>query len=330
MTDGEEVRLELLSARAPKAWVCLRGTVLCYRERRWAGEMFVDIPVELISVSEDRLFRGSHLIAALSWLAFAPAAGLLLFGLLQWLAGTWDRDTGPANWIDAVSVVFPAIGFGVGVIGFIYRLRRFFVRRDSASLHVAADNWTRECWLDSDPADGARAVVHEALRRQSMVSDVMRHTTSVPLHTSFSWPGKDAAQLTLLCLLVTRWFGEPWLQLVGLAPALWWAYRVVVEPHYNRVYRRATRHALKREWAQARSVVAAQLESDANDVRLHLLMVELLMLEEDFGAAAASLSRIQQELDPEMLQTLQQEIINRQRMAARKQRAIPWEDPPLA
>ena len=312
MKDGQEIRVQLLTG-PPKAWLNLHGSILSYRERFWSRESIIDIPVELVTFTEKKQLKGSRLIAALLSLLFLPGIGGATIGLWYLFAGT------PS---DAVLSVCMGTGAISGFFTFVLLLVRFFIRQKTITIHVAPEDMTITFWEEKKLQADFQEMMADLAQRKGMVEDTMAYPMRFAVGDTIHQPWKRTVVLTFLFIIPALITEIPWLLLAGLIPIGMHIYSCLIGVKEPREFRRAIRHFLKREWSQARDIVHGLITSNPQYRPARLLMIELKMRLGDFEGAEASLADIQSDVDSETLQSIQQDIVLRRRIAKRKKESI--------
>lgn len=312
MKDGEEIRIRSLS-EPPKTWLSLRGSILTYRERFWSRESLVDIPVELVTFTEKKQFEGTRLIAALLSLFFLPAIGGAIIGLWYLFAGT------PS---DTVLSICMGTGAIAGFFTFLFLLVRFFIRQRTITIHVAPEDMTITFWADNKRNVKLEEIIAEINQRKKMVQDTMAYPMRFAVGDTIHQPWKRTVVLTFLFIIPALITEIPWLLLAVLIPICMHIYSTLVGVKEPREFRQALRHFLKREWGEALDLVDGLIRRAPDYRPARLFMIELKLRLGEFDGAEATLAGIQNDLDIETLQTIQQDIVLRRRIAARKTESI--------
>ena len=308
MKDGEEIRIRSLSG-PPKTWLSLQGSILTYRERSWSRESLVEIPVELLTFTEKKQFEGTRLIAALLSLFFLPAIGGAIIGLWYLFAGA------PSETVLSICMDTGAIA---GFFTFIFLLVRFFIRQKTITIHVALEDMTITFWADGKRSAALQEIIAEINHRKEMVEETVPYPMRFAVGDTIHQPWKRTVVLTFLFIIPALITEIPWLLLAGLIPVCMHIYSSLMSVKEPREFRQAVRHFLKREWEQARDLLDGLILRSPDYRPVRLFMIELKMRLGDFDGAEATLAEIQNDLDAETLQSIQQDIVLRRRIAARK------------
>jgi|GEM_PF-1783651 len=312
MKDGDEIRIRLVSGPS-KAWLSLHGSILSYREKYWSRESIIDIPIELVTFTEKKQFKGSRLIVALLSLPFLLGIGGAVIGLWYLFAGA------PSETVVPICVGTGAI---TGFLIFLFLLVRFFIRQKTITIHVAPADMTITFWADKKRNIKLQEIIAEISHRKKMVQDTMAYPMRFAVGDTIHQPWKRTVILTLLCIIPALITEIPRLLLAGLIPICMHAYSSLMGVKEPREFRRSVRHFLKREWGQAQDLVDGLIRRSPDYLPARLFLIELKMRLGDFDGAAASLAEIQSDLDTEIVQSIQQDIVLRRRIAARKKVSI--------
>ncbi len=308
MKDGDEIRIALLTG-ANKAWLTLQNSILSYREKFWSRESIVDIPVELVTFTEQKRLKGSRLIAALLALLILPVIGGAAIGL-------WNLISGPPP--DTVVAGCIVAGVVAGFLTFLVLLVRFFMRQKTITMHVGDDDMTRTFWADKKRDAEVLEIITEVARRKPMVEEKMPYPMQFAVGDTIHQPWKRAISLTFLFMIPAFITEIPWLLLAGLIPIGMQLCSSLMGAREPREFRHAVRHYLNREWTKARDKLDDLIRSAPDFRPARLFMIELKMRLGDFDGAGASLAEIQSDLDAETVQSIQGDIILMQRIAKRK------------
>ncbi len=308
MIDGQQIRIRLLRG-APKAWLCLEGTILTYCEKSWGRETTVDIPLELVTIVEKRQLKASRLIAALFSLLCGPCMTAAMVGI-WYLINRSVSET-------ALSFCL-AIGALCGFILFVALLIRFFIRQTTISILVGPGPLAISFWMESGQRQALKDLVEEITDRRTLVEDTIPYPMRFALGDTVVQPWKRTVILTFLCSIPALITEIRWLLFACAIPVGFYAYSSLQALLQPSLYRRAVRRFLNKQWDQAGAVVKELVSKAPDFLPARLLHIEILMRLDDFAGATAVLADIQSNLNAETLQAIQQDIIYRTRMSKRK------------
>lgn len=309
MNENDAVRIRLVSGAA-KAWLCLEGTILSFREKAWSRETALEIPLELVTVSECRRLMGTRLIAALLALLFLPAIGGAILGL-------WYLVAGPAP--ERVVAMFMGTGGVFGLVAFLVLLARFFVRQTAITLTIAPDNVTIPFWLEAKRETALRGLLNDMSRRKAALTESMAHPMKQPVGDVMHQPWKRTVALAILCSIPACVLEIPWLLAAGAIPIVLHLMSLVAGMKEPPALRRAIRLYRQRAWGPARDAVESLLRERTDHRPARLLLIELLIKLAEFDRAESILAELQPDLEAETVQTIQQELIQRRRVFLRKE-----------
>jgi hypothetical protein len=308
MNARQEIKIPLLSGSV-KAWLQLQGTILSYRERSWSRECTVDIPIELITVSEWSRFKGIRLIAALLSLIFLPGIGGAVIGLWKFFTGS----------VPAAAIsVWMGTSVIAGLIAFLLLLAMFFIRQPTITIHISPRNTAICFWLEKRQEAVIRDMIDSILSRKSTIAETITFPMRFAVGDAIQQPWKRTVILTFLFLIPAFTTEIPWLLFAGIIPICLHIYSAIRETKEPQAFRQASRLIYKREWNQARDIVRQLIITNPAYRPARLRLIELLVRLDDFDGAQSALASIQSELDTEMIQQIQQDIIVRRRVSKRK------------
>ena len=312
MIDGKKIRVRLLKG-APKAWLCLQGTVLSYHGRFWGEESRIDVPLELVSITEKKQFRGSRLIVSLLSLLFLLGIGGAVIGL-------WHLITG--NVPESVYSICMATCTIAGFFIFVVLLVRFFIRQKTISIYIGPEVAAISFWLDKNPAGEIRELLDEIQARKSTIDKTIFHPMSFGLRDTICQPWKRTVALTFLFSIPALVTEIPWLLFACAIPIGMHIYSMILMGKKPPEFRQAVRHLQRREWILAQDKIKKLIKSSPEYIPARLLLIELQMRLDDFDGAEITLADIQNDLDTETIESIQQTIILSRRIFKRKKLSI--------
>lgn len=277
--------------------------MLTYRDRGWGRETEVDIPVELISVIENKRFMGTRLIAALCWLLFSLMAGAVI-------PTTGQLFSAFVAWM------------GVAIVPFVVLFIRFFFRQRTVSLVIAPDAGSITFWVLKKAQANIDNLLSEVRARQAYVQERVPYPQSFSVGDVLEHPWRRTVVLALLFALPAFFVQRAWLLLLCSVPIAIHAWRLITSVDQPRLFRKAVRACLGRQWNDARAAVNKLLERFPAYIPAHLLLIGICLRLCRFDEAASILAGIQGELNAEAVQEIQTDIIQRKRIFERKERNI--------
>lgn len=304
----EAVPIRLLSGPS-KAWLGLEGSILTYRDKVWAGETTIDIPVELASFSEKRCLDGKWLIAALLSPILLLGVGGAVFGLWH-LFVEWPSSTVKTGCMGTAGVL--------GLLAFLVLLVRFFIRDLTYALHVAPSGYSITFWVHRTKGIALRQLVDECMRRKALVEEVIAFPMKMAVSDKIFQPWKRTVGLAYLAMLPALFTKIPWLLVLVLVPIGMHLHTVCRMARTPLAYRLAAKCMYKRRWDVAEQHIALCLQQFPDYLPAHLAMIELKMRKDDNDGAESALAEIQNDLDVDTLQSIQHDIVIRRRIAQRK------------
>jgi len=296
-----------------KAWLSLVGTVLTYCDRTWSRETAIDIPVELISIKDKKRFMGTRLIGALCWLLFSLMAGAIMGAIVY-------RPDTPCT--ATTEIIFFVLWMAVAIVPFVVLLIRFFFRQRTVSLVIAPHNSQITFWVLKKGRVVVDNLLSEIQTRRAYVDERISYPQSSCLGNVLERPWKRTVVLICLFALPALFVEEPWLFLLCIAPIAMHIWSVVTSVDQPRLFRKAVRACLRKQWNDAQAMISELLERSPSYMPAHLLLINICLRLCRFGEAESVLSRIQSDLNPEAVQEIQTDIIQRRRIYERKQMSI--------
>ena len=231
------------------AYLGLEGTILSFEQRQAAIDSELLIPVELVTISEGRRFKGRRLVAALLCLLLP----VLLSGTIWGLFSGWSPTAEIEGTIAAgvLGVLFVGM-FLAGFIAFVLLLVMFFFRVKTVRLKVEPGDTTIEFYEHRTQAAEIDDFLEQLRLRQGIISQspaalVQRPAGFTKEHSIIP---RFAALLWLASLPALMMQSVPLLFLpVGVV--VWFVYRQVQYGRQPRAYRQAVRHYLRGDYDDA-------------------------------------------------------------------------------
>ena len=235
------------------AYLGLEGTILSFDQRQAAIDSELLIPVELVTISEGRRFKGRRLIAALLCLLLPLLLSGLSVGLFSHFSPTGAVEVAaiPAP----LSVLLGALLLA-GSIAFFPLLVLFFFRVNTVRLRIAPGGTTIEFYEHRRQASEIESFVEQIRLRQGLVPE--SSDIPVPRPAGFTKEHSIVPRLAALLWLA----GLPALMthripllVLPVAVLVWFAYRQVQYGRQPKEYRQAVRHYLEGDYDNAIDVL---------------------------------------------------------------------------
>ena len=223
------------------ARLCLEGTVLLYYHRQPKVDVHLQIPVELISVFEDRRLRGKRLVIVL----LIP----LIILILPILIGTFfDKDSAMRGVLGGIMI----IGVFIWLLLLPVLLFIFCKKTRTISFIIAPENRRIEFWVEKRQASEVDQFIKELGRRQSLVEDAMvmpanRSIGYVDVHSTIP---AFLAFLFLSCIPALM-LERPYLFILTAIPVVWFGYKKIMFQQLPKLYKKALRSFLQHDWENA-------------------------------------------------------------------------------
>jgi len=231
------------------AYLGLEGTILSFDQRQAAIDSELLIPVELVTISEGRRFKGRRLVAALLCLLLPT----LLSGVIWGLFSGWNPTAEIEGTIAAgILAVLSAGILLAGFVAFFILLVMFFFRVKTIRLKIEPVGTTIEFYRHRAQADEIDDFIEQLRLRQGIVSKSPAALIARPagFTKEHSIIPRFAALLWLASLPALMTQSVPLLFLpVGVL--VWFAYRQVQFGRQPREYRQAIRHYLRGDYDDA-------------------------------------------------------------------------------
>lgn len=312
MKDGQEIPIRLLSGPS-RTWLSLSGTILTYRERVWGRESQIDVPHELIAISETKRTVGTRLIFALLALFFGPAIGGAIIGLSY----LFLNDVHPG----LVAILIGG-GFIAGMAVFIIYLVRFFSQETSVHVDILPNGGCLEFWLCGDYHSDLSQLLAQVRSRGDAVREMISHPLRSAVGDEMENPWKTMIVATFLCAFPAFLTEIKWLLLLCVIPPLWHTCKVLASFRQPARFRQAMRSYLKGRLPEALAELEVLVQTSPTYLPAQLMKLGILARLGQFDAAADVLSCVQGDVDVDTLQSIQEELVLRRRIWERKHVAV--------
>lgn len=297
------------------AYLGLEGTVLLFGQRQGATDSELQIPVELVTISEGRRFKGSRLIAALLSLVLPLLFGVLFHGLAF---GFRSRENA-ASVAELAILLFVAGMFLVGLVAFLVLLIMFFVRVSTVRLTVEPSGTIIEFYKHGRQAGEIDEFVEEIRRRQALVSESLAGAAKRPVGFAkeYSVLPKLAAFLWIAAMpaVITE---QPALLILPLGVLLWFAYRQIQYRRQPWEYRQAIRSYLRGDLDDAIDALQNLRQRLADYVPVYFLLAEVFTRTGRFEEALDMASYLSGDY-PDLARQMQSDIWLFKRIHQRRQ-----------
>ncbi len=231
-----------------KTFLSLEGTILIINESNRYAKSEVQVPVEIISIYEDKKFRAKYLISALLSLLVPMFLGGMSYGLLF---RSFGYDT--KGLIGKIHSIVFLVLLLVGIILFFIFLIRFFLRRRTVSLVIAPNNFVIEFWKERKQGKEIDELLNQIEYRKTFVEESMVQPLqkSVGFGTQRTMIPQLIGYMVLLSLPaeITR---NIKLLPIALIPLVWFIYNKILEIRkVPKLLRQAIKLYSKEEWDKA-------------------------------------------------------------------------------
>lgn len=273
-----------------RASLYLDHTVLVFRQRQAGVERTLYIPVELVSISERRRFRGKRLITALLLLA----SPLVVFGTLSLIMALLHvpKDS-KANQVIIFAMPFLLL---VGLLFFCLFLTKFFFRARTFFLTITSPSMSFEFWKEKKYADQIDSLIKQIEKSQANLTEstaqpIKSALTFVDQHTII-WKALAFTWLSLMPALLTE---IPILLLLVIVPFVWLTYKEVQYIKQPREYKQALKFYLKKDWHGALDALDLLRQRQPDYVPAIVLMANTYIRLNDFDRALQVTSQLPDE-----------------------------------
>jgi hypothetical protein len=275
-TQGAHVSLEPIYIRISKAdnirhaYLGLEGTILLFGQRQGATDSELQIPVELVTISEGRRFKGARLIAGLLSLALAIVFGSLFYGAAASMSN-------PEN--EAIRMILMVLSTGVFLVGlvvFLVFLTMFFFRVKTVRLRIEPSGTKIEFYKHRRRAREIDEFVEQIRRRQVLVSESLATAATRPVGFAkeHSVLPKLAAFLWIAAMpaIIAE---KPSLLVLPLGALVWFAYRQIQYRRQPWEYRQAVRSYLRGDLDSAMDALQSLRQRLADYVPAYFFLAEV-------------------------------------------------------
>jgi tetratricopeptide (TPR) repeat protein len=284
------------------AYLGLEGTILLFGQRQGAIDSEMQIPVELVAISESARFKGLRLIAAVLALLLPIAVAVLSF---EWI---FQRvDTANTAFGTAFALLFVGV-LGASAVSFLVLLLLFLQKVKTVRLKIDPVGQTIEFYKHRRQAGEIDAFVEEVRRRQGLVSESLAGAVRRPM--GFSKEHSVIPRLTAfvwLALMPAVIMGRASLLILPLGVLAWFAYQQVQYRRQPREYRQAVRSYLRDDLDDAIDALQRLRDRLADYVPAYFFLAEVFTRAGRFEEALDVTSRLADDY-PELARQMQNDI----------------------
>lgn len=270
-----------------KSRLSLEGTVLIFEEKNKVLESEMQIPVELISISEGKRYRGKRLIIALLF----PAASLLFLGLsfffIKDVLGVPDDSIyEKVHLIVVFSIIL------LSMVAFFIYLVLFFIRVKTVAFFIAPDGYKIEFWKSKNDSKKIDELIEQINQRQAKVEAPFEHPVRNSVYTSKYSPVLRIIIIIFLFAIPALTTENLFLFLLVLLPVIWFVYKGIQYMNQPENYRKAMSFYIQKNWDSAISLLNCLKEDCPEYLPTYPLLVGIYLRTKQFDDAlsmAASL-----------------------------------------
>ncbi len=312
MTASSELRIHPTNSHY-KAWLSLKGTILSYKERTRDSETLVDIPVELITITERYRFMGQRLVIAMASLVLSIAMGGAIAGIPYYsIFYETPKHEG----------IYVITGLCIMFIPFLILIVRFFFKQRTAILWVNPDGPEISFWILKKDEQTLNDLLSGIRMRQALVEDEVPFPLSSTSAFTIERPWKKTIAQMWLFALPAIFTQKPWWLLLSLLPLgkfLWDMLYLMEQPS---LYRKAYRAGLKQDWDLALAYAKQLCSDDPEYESGHELLYQVHIRRSEINEASAVLGTIRANLDPDIALQMEEQLVLRKRISDRKKAGI--------
>jgi hypothetical protein len=291
------------------AYLGLEGTILLFGQRQEATDSELQIPVELLTITAGRRFKGARLIGALLCMALTIVCASLSYGLMGTTTGV--VHTVLTVFYDGVTLV----GFGASVV----LLVMFFFRVATVRLSIEPNGEVIEFYKHRRQAGEIEAFMEQVHRRQGLVDASLAATAKRP--AGFAKEHSMLPKLAIWLLLaatpavITE---QRFLLVLPLGVLAWFAYRQIQYRSQPREYRQAVRDYLRGDLDHAIDALQGLRQRLADYVPAYFLLAEVFTRTGRFEEALDTVSHLSEDY-PDLARQMQNDIWLFKRIHQRRQ-----------
>jgi len=253
------------------AYLGLEGTILLFGQREDATDSEFQIPVELVTISEGRRFKGARLFAGLLCLVLTVVCGALFFGVAS------SEKIAGSGAIHTILVTLSTGVFIVGLAVFLVLVAMSLIRVRTVRLHVEPDGAVIEFYKHRRQAAEIDGFLAELRRRQAVVDSTLAAFAKKPMGMvkEHSVLPKLAVYL-LLASGPAVFTGKFPLLVLPLGVLAWFAYGQIQYRRQPWEYRQAARSVLRDDFDGAIKILESLRQRLADYVPVYFRLAELL------------------------------------------------------
>ncbi|HON91026.1 MAG TPA: tetratricopeptide repeat protein [Sedimentisphaerales bacterium] len=242
----------------------LEGTVLVCRDLRGRRGPELQIPVELITITENRRFKAQRLILSLL---------ILLLSLLTSVVPTMIlgpvQEREPSVWDVAAGVVL--LG---GFLAFGSLLVSFFFKVKTVCLTIAPEGSRIEFWRHRRSGQALDTLLEQIRQRQEAAENVIDSPAKGPaLYVDPPSLTRQFFAFLMLSCVPSVMTGQPRFFLLAIFPVVWYLVRQAQFLRQPLAFRRAVRCFHRKDWGRASELLAGLLAEQPDHLPSYALLV---------------------------------------------------------
>ncbi len=231
-----------------KTFLSLEGTILIINESNRYAKSELQVPVELISIYEDKKCKAKDILISLISIPFIAFSGAMLYGFLVGLSNDINKNI---LWYIVIAGFF--VLFLIGISFFLFFIIKFFLKQKTISLVISPNNFEIEFWKKRKQEKEIDEFLNQIEYRKTIVEDSMVQ----PLQKSVGF----GTQRTMIPLLIGSMVllslpaeitKNIKLLPIALIPLVWFIYnKILAIRKVPKLLRQAIQLYSKEEWDKA-------------------------------------------------------------------------------
>ncbi|MFB3895702.1 MAG: tetratricopeptide repeat protein [bacterium] len=266
----------------------------------------MDIPVELISISEKKQIMQLRFGMALLWLLFST----LTFVIIALALDLQDNKLS--------TEIYAIVSAIIVIIPFISLIVWSFFRQRTVCLTIAPKNGEISFWVEKKNKTAIDNLISELIKRKELVQETIPYPMQSAIGDQIRQPWKRTIILTLLLSYPATVLEQPKLLFLCLIPVIMHIWHLIFLFRQPALYNDAVALYFDKQWDKAIANIEQLLRQSPSYVPGYLLFIQILLKLDQYGKAENILGRVQNQLDPELANSIHLEIINRKRLFDRK------------
>ena len=290
----EDIALRIHQTRTnDPSYISLEETVLIFEEKNNLIDIEKQIPIELITIFENKRFKGSRLIKAF----LIPLVTILLFVLSHFAL---DPLKLPEESI--YNNIFLIVGFSLFFLSMIVGLTYFigfFIRAKTVIFVISPEESSEESiiefWKPKKDFYRIDELIDQIEQRLSSIEIPLKHTAE-----SYMPVSKHSYITEIICTLFlfsipTLITENPYLFSLVLLPVIWFTYKGVQYVRQPKEYREAMSFYNRKDWDSSISLLKIFIEYHPEYLPAYTLLVDIYIRTKQFDDALETVADLPDE-----------------------------------